>query len=58
MADAPTHHGRAKITTIRRDLNRLRKAIRSHDSEATEEAWDKCERWLEALPLPRKDETR
>ncbi len=39
-------HGRAKVTTIYRDFNKLRKAIRSWDPEATEAAWEKCERWL------------
>lgn len=46
MPDVP-RYGRAKITTITRDFDRLREAIRSHDSFATEEAWSKCERWLE-----------
>lgn len=32
-----------------RDFNRLRKAIRRHDSEATEAAWEKCERWVDQL---------
>ena len=41
-----TRYGRAKITTVMRDLNNLRQAIRSHDSEATEDAWEKCERWV------------
>lgn len=32
--------------------DRLRAAIRAHNPEVTEAAWEKCERWLEALPLP------
>lgn len=40
----------AKVETMLRDFNRLREAIRSHDSFATEAAWEKCERWIGALP--------
>lgn len=39
----------AKVETMRRDFNRLRKAIRAHDHEATEEAWEMCERWVDQL---------
>lgn len=39
-------YGNARISTIIRDFNDLRKAIRSHDTEATEAAWERCERWL------------
>jgi hypothetical protein len=46
---APERHGGAKITTIIRDFNALRSAIRSHDPENTEAAWEKCERWLGAV---------
>lgn len=45
MADL--RHGNAKIVTIIRDIERLRRAIRSHDAEAAEAAWERCERWLE-----------
>lgn len=45
MTDQP-RFGNAKLSTVRRDFKRLREAIRLHDSNATEEAWDKCERWL------------
>lgn len=38
--------GRAKISTIQRDFRNLRTAIRSGDWDATEAAWEKCERWL------------
>lgn len=41
--------GRAKVETMRRDINRLRKAIRGWDPEAAEKAWDKCERWVSCL---------
>lgn len=41
--------GRTKFTTIYRDVNRLREAIRSHDALATEAAWEKVERWLPAI---------
>ena len=36
----------AKVQTMLRDFDKLRTAIRSHDSFATEAAWEKCERWL------------
>lgn len=41
--------GRVKYATIRRDFDKLRKAIQAHDSFATEAAWEKCERWMEAI---------
>lgn len=31
------------------DFNALRRAIRAHDTEATEEAWENCERWIFCL---------
>ena len=54
---AEPRFGRAKYSTIRRDFQALRTAIRSHDSFAAEAAWEKCERWLEAVPmsLPKED---
>lgn len=39
-------YGAAKLSTIRRDFDRHRTAIRAHDSEAAETAWLNCERWL------------
>lgn len=48
MTDRP-FLGLAKVSTMRRDFDRLRKAIRSWDAEETEKAWDKCERWLGCL---------
>jgi hypothetical protein len=39
----------ARVETMLRDFNRLREAIRAHDSFATEAAWEKCERWVSCL---------
>jgi hypothetical protein len=50
MSEQPFVQG-AKVETMLRDFHRLREAIRSHDSEATEAAWEKCERWI---PFPRR----
>jgi hypothetical protein len=44
--------GRAKITTLQRDVNKLRKVIREWNPEATEVAWIDCERWLPAIFRP------
>ncbi|UWR36184.1 hypothetical protein [Sulfitobacter sp. W074] len=44
-----TRFGKVKYATIRRDFNELRSAIRRHDSFAAEAAWEKCERWMEAI---------
>lgn len=42
--------GLARVQTMLRDFNRLRKAIRvDHDIEAAEEALDMCERWFDCL---------
>tara|TARA_R110002049_G_scaffold78122_5_gene199276 strand:- start:7179 stop:7382 length:204 start_codon:yes stop_codon:yes gene_type:complete len=41
--------GKVKYATIRRDFDELRSAIRKHDSFAAEAAWEKCERWMEAI---------
>lgn len=49
MNDDP-RFGKTKFATIRRDFGKLRTAIRAHDSFAAEAAWEKCERWMEALP--------
>ena len=46
----------AKVETMRRDFHALRIAIRNHDSEATERAWEKCERWLGAVEPNTKGE--
>jgi hypothetical protein len=47
MADVPERYGRVKVSTLRRDFDRLRVAILAHDSEATEAAWEACERWVD-----------
>lgn len=40
--------GNTKISTIRRDFNKLARAIQSHDPEATEILWDeKVVRWVD-----------
>jgi hypothetical protein len=39
----------ARAQTMLRDFNRLREAIRAHDSFAAEAAWEKCERWIDQL---------
>lgn len=39
-------YGNTRISTVLRDFNRLRDAIRAHDPDATEEAWLRCELWL------------
>lgn len=44
----------AKTETMLRDFNRLRDAIRSHDTFATEAAWDNCERWVSQLEVKTK----
>lgn len=46
---ADERYGNAKLATIRRDFDKLRTAIRSHASQDAEDAWEKCERWLEAI---------
>lgn len=38
-------YGRVKVATILRDWNALRHAIRSHDTEAIEAAFENVERW-------------
>lgn len=43
------HYGLAKIITIKKDFDNLRTAIRSHDTEGIEAAWEKCERWLDMV---------
>lgn len=49
MADDRLFVRGAKVETMLRDFDRLRRAIRSHDTFATEAAWEKCERWLGSL---------
>lgn len=42
-------YGTTKLTTIKRDFDRLREAIQRHDPAATEAAWLNCERWVDFL---------
>jgi|GEM_PF-1786491 len=42
-------HGRAKLSTILRDFDAHRRAVRAHDTELSESTWDRCERWLGAI---------
>ena len=56
MAMTEPRFGNAKYSTIRRDFKALREHIRAHDSFKTEEAWEKCERWIEALVHPPADQ--
>ena len=42
-------YGRARIVTLRRDVNRLRAAIAKGHPIETQEAWDNCERWVDRL---------
>lgn len=44
----------AMSETMLRDFNALRKAIREHDSFASEAAWEKCERWVSQLEVKTK----
>lgn len=39
----------ARAKTMKRDFDRLRERIRAWDCEGTEEAWEKCERWIDCL---------
>jgi len=39
----------ARAETMLRDFDRLRKAIRAWDAEATEAAWVRCEPWIDQL---------
>ena len=42
--------GQARVETMRKDINRLRTAIRTeYDIIAAEEALDRCERWFDCL---------
>jgi hypothetical protein len=49
MSDGPFLRA-ARVETMLRDIDRLRRAIRTeHDIEAAEVALDKCERWFDQL---------
>lgn len=47
----------ARALTMRKDFDTLRKAIRRHDSFATEAAWENCERWVDCIN-PNEGETK
>lgn len=56
LRNHPVFLGHAKAETMLRDFDRLRVAIRAHDSFAAEEAWDQCDRWVDQLkPLTEVD---
>lgn len=42
-------YGRVRFMKIKADFDALRRAIRAHDTDATEAAWDRCERWVDAI---------
>lgn len=42
-------YGRAKIVTLRRDVNALRRAIRTEGTTSVQDAWDKVERWVDRI---------
>lgn len=44
----------AKTETMLRDFNKLRSAIRSHDSFASEAALKNCERWISQFDVKNK----
>ena len=48
----------AKLSTIRRDFDRHRTAIRAHDSKAAEKTWLDCERWLGCVEALNVEEHR
>lgn len=41
--------GLARVETMIRDFNRLRKSIREWDAEEAEKAFEKCERWISCI---------
>ncbi len=46
----PEFIGLARVETMLRDFNALRRAIRTeHDIEAAEAALDRCERWFSCI---------
>ena len=50
MTPAPTIFlGAARASTFIRDRNNLRAAIRDHDTDRIEAAWDKFERWTDCI---------
>jgi len=49
MTEPTPFLGLARVETMQRDFNRLRRAIRAHDTDASEAALDKCERWFSCI---------
>ncbi len=49
LEDHDARYGRAKIVTLRRDVNALRKAIRAEGTPAVQDAWEKAERWVDRV---------
>lgn len=48
-------YGRTRISRIRKRIEVLRRAIRAHDPEAAEQAWDDLEPFIPALMAPQKE---
>lgn len=46
--------GDVPVAEYLEDVSRLRRAIRAHDSFAAEEAWDRFERWITAIPITKE----
>lgn len=44
MIEAPKY-GKTRVSRVLADIHQLRAAIRAHDDEAAEQAWEKVERW-------------
>ncbi|MCJ8138591.1 hypothetical protein [Falsirhodobacter halotolerans] len=52
-------YGNRRVVTMYAEINELRRAIRAHDSEATEAAWDKVEAHIDYAyghPTPSREE--
>lgn len=47
MATSGERYGNVKLETIKGDFDRLRTAVRAHDTEASEIALDRFERWVD-----------
>lgn len=49
MTDTTERYGKAKIVTLRRDVDDLRTAIRAEGTENVQDCWDKVERWVDEV---------
>ena len=47
MTITTTHWGKRRIDKMLKEWNTLRKAISSGDIEAAQDAFDKCENWID-----------